>query len=90
MERRALTVRRSKTLQLQEIVAEIHSELRSIIRTRESLYEPIRWFQKVVDRAGETWFYVQFDMKPRQQVTGLKLGGGLPHKKWALVSGSWC
>ena len=58
------------------IANELRGELRSILRTRRDLYSPIQRFEAIVSESGEpNRYYVLFDMHPRIEFQGIKLGG---------------
>jgi hypothetical protein len=58
---------------IDQVLTEIRAELRSIIRQRDELGNPLDAFGEVVDSPlGEPRFYVLFDGKPRKKVRGLK------------------
>ena len=59
-----------------QIAAEIRVELRSILRLRDELRNPLQRFEALSPpRADGPRFYVSFDLRPRRPLPGLKVGG---------------
>lgn len=60
----------------EQIASEVRAELRSILRQRQDLHQPLQWFGLIESRAeGEPRYYVLFDQNPRLIVKGMRIGG---------------